>query len=207
MTTMTDEHAQGDVADDFPPQQPEPDEAPDEAPYGYLADGVTPRGKPGPKPGSRRGPSSRKSRGSRPGRGRSGSTRPPRSKAKPAAAASSGTTDYTEGLIGLLQLAVTPLALMAIQRPVYAADLATVMVHGDQLCAEVNALAQQYPEVEAVVERMCAAGPFGGILAAGIAIGVQCAANHGLVPPGFMGSVQPGVMVQTFMNMQQANEE
>lgn len=92
----------------------------------------------------------------------------PRAKAKK--------TDYTEGLIGLGQLVSFPLAFVA------PADAAAITGHMPPIAKALNDLAQDKPEVAAVLDRVLAGGPYAALLTACAPLVVQLAHNHGLVP-------------------------
>lgn len=137
-----------------------------DAPYGRKADG-TPRGKPGPKKAT--GPAA-----AAPPRRPGGGAGPGRQK-KPA-------TDYRPGINGLLQIAAFPLALAGKARPVFALDAAALTIHGPNVAEALNAIAQERPEVAAVLDRILSVGPYGLLIGAVIPLIAQIGHNHGKLP-------------------------
>lgn len=94
-------------------------------------------------------------------------------------------TDYRPGLEGLGQMAAFALSFKS------PPDAAAVLMHTPDIAAALNDLAQQKPEVAAVLDKILAAGPYGAILSAVVPLVVQVLVNHGKVGPGLMGTVSP----------------
>lgn len=129
---------------------------PDPAPYGRKADG-TPKRKPGPARG-----------GGRPGGGAPGRPRPSTARAR--------ATDYRPGILGMAQTVALPLSFAA------PADAAAVMMHAQPIAEALNELAQERPEVAAMLEKILAVGPYGAVIAATVPLLVQLGHNHGIIP-------------------------
>jgi hypothetical protein len=151
-----------------------------EAPYGRRADG-TPKSKPGRRPGQATGTGQRK---------RSTSTRTP-STATP--------TDYRTPLLGLFQIPAGALAIAGMQRPVFAADAAAITIHAPNIAEALDQLAQERPEIAAVLDRVLQVGPYGVLIAAVAPMVLQLLANHRAIPPGVMGTVPAETLVANFM--------
>lgn len=102
-------------------------------------------------------------------------------------------TDYTEGIIGMMQLPAGVLGIVGAQTnsvPLVA-DSAVITAHAPHVAEALNALAQERPEVAAVLDKVLRAGPYGAILGAVLPMGLQLLANHKVVPAGLMGTVTP----------------
>jgi len=116
----------------------------------------------GPKAGARPAPSPRKSA---------------RPKAAPrASAARPKAPDFRPGLNGVFQLIATPLAFT---QPL---DAVAVANHGPNIAEALNDLAQERPEVAAVLQRILAVGPYGAVIAATLPLVVQLLHNHDVLP-------------------------
>jgi hypothetical protein len=116
---------------------------------------------------------------------RSTSAKSPRAKKK------SG-TDYTEGIAGLLQLPAAALGIAGSQgkKPKYEllADAAVITYYTPGIATAVNDLAQDRPEVAAVLDKILKVGPYGALLAAVMPMTLQILANHKILPAGHMGT-------------------
>lgn len=159
-----------------------------EAPYGRRADG-TPKAKPGRKGnGAATAPrtvSAPRPRSTSPG-------------ARPAARKSpTGGVDYRPGLNGWLQILSLPLALAGRVRPVFALDAAAVSMHGPGVTDALNTVAQDQPEVAAVLDKIMAVGPYGLLIGSLIPLVAQIGANHGKIPASVatgMGAMDPATL-------------
>ena len=150
-----------------------------DAPYGRKSDG-TPRSKPGRRPGQRNGT----------GRG---ATRERRTTTAPKL------TNYRDPILGLFQIPAGALALAGMQRPVFAADAAAISIHAPNIAEALDQLAQERPEVAAVLDRVLQVGPYGILIAAVAPLALQLMTNHGAIPAGIMGTHPPEILVQNFM--------
>ena len=90
--------------------------------------------------------------------------------------------DYTEAVNGLFQLAALPLSFAA------PADAWAITAYGPGISTALNDLAQERPEVAAVLDKVLQAGPYGALIAAIVPLVAQLLANHGLLPAGFFGT-------------------
>lgn len=151
-------------------------EANPEAPYGFTREG-TPRGKPGPKPGTR----SRVKKG-RPSPNRAAPNSAPRKGPAPG-------PDYRAGIRGMLQMVAAPLAIAGMKKPELAMDAATITLHADSVADGLAEAALEVPQLQAILDRVMAVGPWGAALAPVLALGAQIMANHGLIPAGTMGTL------------------
>jgi hypothetical protein len=150
-----------------------------EAPYGRRADG-TPKAKPGRRPGQQTGTGARKRTSSR-------------------ATTQTAPTDYRTPLLGLFQIPAGALAIAGMQRPVFAADAAAITIHAPNIAEALDQLAQERPEIAAVLDRVLQVGPYGVLIAATVPMVLQILANHAVVPAGVMGTVPPETLVANFM--------
>lgn len=157
--------AASDPTDGAPVSQDGPPKPAGDAPFGYLADGVTPRKS---RAGRPRG-SSKKSAGSRPG----GPTAPPRA---PKASTSRSKTDYTDGITGMVHMAAMPLLAVS---PL---DAAALLNSANDIAHAVNITAQNRPEVAAMCEKIMTAGPYGLLIGALLKPVAQICENHGWLP-------------------------
>jgi hypothetical protein len=91
-----------------------------------------------------------------------------------------GTIQLTAGLCLVAERGVkSPAQKMALR-----ADAITLVSSADDLAQAVAATAEQDEKFARVVDRVCAAGPYGALISAVLAVGTQCARNHGANVPG-----------------------
>ncbi len=64
----------------------------------------------------------------------------------------------------------------------YTLDIATVQMYTPQLANGIAELANNYPALGVVLDRIAATTPFAGLLTTVLAITVQIAENHGVLP-------------------------
>lgn len=105
--------------------------------------------------------------------------------------------DYRSGIEGIGQLAAGALFFVA------PADAAAVGFHTPPIAAALNDLAQQDPRVAAVLDRILAVGPYGALLAAVMPLVLQILTNHGKVPAGMLGTLEPDQLVGAFLGQVQ----
>lgn len=84
--------------------------------------------------------------------------------------------DYRPGINGLFQGICIPLSIAA------PADAFAVSQHGPNVAEALNQLAQERPEVAAMLEKVLAIGPYGALVAAVIPMVIQIAHNHNAIP-------------------------
>lgn len=154
----------------------------EEAPYGRLSDG-TPRRKPGRRPGQKTGTGAR---------------------ARTSSRAAPALTDYKTPILGLIQIPAGALAIAGMQRPVLLADSAALTIHGENIATALDQLAQERPEVAAVLNRVLQVGPYGVLIAAVAPLALQLLSNHGVLPAGVMGTVPPAQLVANFVGPEMA---
>jgi hypothetical protein len=145
------------------------------APYGRRSDG-TPRAKPGRPPGRT-----------------TASTQPRRT------TTAAKITDYRTPIIGLIQIPAGILSIAGMRKPVFAADAAAITVHGPNIADALDKLAQERPEVAAVLDRVLQVGPYGVLIAAVAPLVLQILANHDALPSGALGTIPPGELVGQFV--------
>lgn len=156
------------------------------APYGRRADG-TPRSKPGRRPGQKSGTGTPRRQSTR-------ATTPPT------------LTDYKTPILGLMQIPAGALAIAGMQKPVFLADSAAITIHAEPIATALDQLAQERPEVAAVLDRILQVGPYGVLIAAVAPLALQILANHNVLPGGHMGTVPPQQLVVNFIGPEAAEQ-
>lgn len=98
--------------------------------------------------------------------------------------------DYTEAVAGLLQLPAGALAAIGAGRdkPEFLADSVVISHYAPAIATAVSDLANDRPEVAAVLDKVLKVGPYGALLAAVMPMTVQILANHKIMPAGIMGT-------------------
>lgn len=69
------------------------------------------------------------------------------------------------------------------------ADAGAVGIHAPKLADEIAKLADTDERVAAFIDPIIQAGPFSGLIMAGLMFGLQIGVNHGMLRPGAMGTV------------------
>jgi hypothetical protein len=141
-----------------------------EAPYGYFADG---------RPRKRR-------------------PRAPGATKRRSTTTKSGSTDYTESLTALIQIPAFSLTMAGRKNPVFLADAAALLEHGPNVAGALNSLAQERPEVAAVLDKVLQVGPYGVVFAMVAPLIAQIMTNHQVIPVGIMGAKHPDMLVAEF---------
>lgn len=159
------------------------------APWGRRVDG-TPRARPGRKPGQRTGTGRRTT-----ATGRTAKITAPKPVGARKPPASAKKTDYATPLNGVLQIIAAPLTMIGTRRPVFLADSVTITTYGPGVSEALSDLANERPEVAAVLERVLSVGPYGALLASVFPLVLQLAANHKVVPAGIFGTLEPDHLV------------
>jgi hypothetical protein len=128
------------------------------------------------------------------GGGSSQTQTPPRATQSAPRAAQTATphdapTGRKRAVLELLALPMIPLAGMAAIETVkagdldavspYAMDVFTLQMHSDMLADAVVGLADNYPVLGAMLDKLAVATPFGAVFTAVVTIGMQIAENHG----------------------------
>jgi hypothetical protein len=162
-----------DAPSDAPP-------ADDPAPWGYKADGTP----------YQRDPAIYAARSQRAGRKRSGS-KSSGSKAKAKGPA------YEDDVLGLIQLVAAPVFVLGTRNDVFLADAAAINQQAPEIARAVGDLAEKNERVARVLEKLAEVGPYGALLAAVAPLAFQVATNHGLLPPGVVGTVDPVSLAAT----------
>lgn len=109
----------------------------------------------------------------------------------------------------LLTIPMIPLAGLATyqharnpgQLSPYAMDIRTLELHGDELSQAVADMADGYPVLAAMLDRIGTVTPFVGLLTVGLAIGAQLAENHGKLPEHLRGLSPATIPKQEFAEM------
>lgn len=99
-------------------------------------------------------------------------------------------TARVEGVKGLVQLAAGGclLAERGVQKPqvklALKADAITLASSADDLAQAVAATCEADEKFARIVDKVCAAGPYGALISAVLSVGTQIARNHGANLPG-----------------------
>lgn len=100
-------------------------------------------------------------------------------------------TDYTEGVTQLLTMPAAILGIVGSQTnniPMVA-DAKVVSDYAPHIATAVNDLAQERPEVAAVLDRVLKAGPYAALMGAVVPMAMQILANHNILKPGMGGTM------------------
>jgi hypothetical protein len=113
------------------------------------------------------------------------------SRAKPKAASPAGAAQAAEarkaGIDGLLQLT----GAVMVTFPGCRADAAALALHGEALSDALASTAAADERLGRALDRLLTAGPYTALVMAVVPLGAQIAANHGVLPVGFMGAEDP----------------
>jgi hypothetical protein len=113
-------------------------------------------------------------------------------------------TDYKTPILGLMQIPAGALAIAGMQRPVFLADSAAITIHGPNIAEALDQLANERPEVAAVLDRVLQVGPYGVLIAAVAPLALQILANHNVLPGGTLGTIPPPQLVTNFIGPEAA---
>lgn len=158
------------------PTQVETETRPDDAPWGYKADGTPYKVDPARY--------ARRDAGRRKGKTRAGAAKP---KVSP----------YAETVTDLLVLVSGGFAIAskASGNVAFLADAVTVEESAPGIGDAFGKLADQNENVARMLDKLAEVGPYGLVLAAVSPMLVQCMANHGTIPAGMMGTEDPEAML------------
>lgn len=92
-------------------------------------------------------------------------------------------------------MVAAPLAMAGMKNPVFALDAATITLHAGPVSEGMAEGALEIPQLQMILDRVLAVGPWGIALAPLVALGAQILANHGIIPAGMMGTVGPDVLM------------
>lgn len=138
----------------------------DDAGNPVLTKDGKPRRKPGPAKGTPAAPRRRTGTGTSSKSGGRGNRR----------------KSYKQDVLGLFQIATLPLAVAGTKNPVILADAAAVTIHAEPISEAVDHIAQEQPQVAAVLERLTKAGPYAVLISALTPLVMQLAVNHKALP-------------------------
>lgn len=146
---------------------------PEDAPWGYKADGTP----------YKRDPSRYQKRSAR------------RTATAPKARAKSKGPNYRDSVLGLVQIVGLPLAAAGTRNDVFLADLITLNATAPAIADAVDQIAQTNPAVAKALEKLAEVGPFGLLIGAMAPLILQGCCNHGLIPAGVMGTIEPADLI------------
>lgn len=93
-----------------------------------------------------------------------------------------GTPDYARELSGLFQVGAWMLSVPGQKNPALMADAKSVATHGPNISVALGDLADQRPEIAAVLDRILAAGPYTALIGAIAPLVYEVGVNHGVLP-------------------------
>lgn len=210
MTTMTapptvDQAAPADpAADVLPPAVVMPA---DPAPYGYQADGVTPKAKPGRRPGQRNG-TGQTARKATTAAKTPGAPATKKTANKPPQQTTE--VDYRPGIIGIIGQGTAAVLTFGVMKgdPALIADAATVDNAAPAVAEMVNQAADQWPIVAAVCDKVLAIGPHASGVVALVGMFGQIMVNHGMLPAGLIpGTVAREQLAKAYVDKRAAESE
>lgn len=159
-----------------------PADAPGDAPWGYKDDGTP----------YKVDPARYRKRDAK----RRGAAAPT---ARPAASKGRKASQYRDSVLGLTQIVGLPLAAAATQNDVFLADLVALNETAPGIADAVDQIAQSNPKFAAALDKLAEVGPYGLLIGALAPLVLQVAANHGAIPVGVMGTVDPQALVDAAM--------
>lgn len=104
--------------------------------------------------------------------------------------------DYRGSVLGLVQIIGLPLAAAATKNDVFLADLITLNACAPGIADAVESIALSNPKVATALDKLAEVGPYGLLIGALAPLIIQGACNHGLMPVGVMGAVDPADLIE-----------
>lgn len=150
---------------------------PEDAPFGYKADGTP----------YKRDPTRYQTRAAN---RRRGASAPKASKTKPKS------SRYRDSVLGLAQIIGLPLAAASTRNEVFLADLITLNATAPGIADAADSIAQSNPKVAAALDKLVEVGPYGLLIGALAPLILQGCCNHGLLPAGVMGTIEPADLIE-----------
>jgi hypothetical protein len=147
------------------------------APWGYKPDGTPYKVDP-------------KRYRTREARRQAGSKTPGKGKASP----------YRENTLGLIQIIGLPLAAVGSRDERFMADLVALNAMAPAIADAVDGIAQGNRRMAAALDKLAEVGPYGLLIGALTPLILQVATNHGVLPAGMMGTVEPGDLLEAAAN-------
>ena len=100
-------------------------------------------------------------------------------------------TDYRKGVEGLLQVPAMALTMVAVQsqKAEYLADAYTISKAAPAIAEAVSDLANDQPQIAAVLDKVLKVGPYGALMTALMPLAMQLMTNHKVIPVGVGGTV------------------
>jgi hypothetical protein len=158
---------------------------PDDAPWGYKPDGTPYRVD--PQRYRTRAANEAKAKG---GKAKGGKASP-----------------YRDNALGLIQMIGLPLAVAGSRDERFMADLVALNTTAPGIADAVDAIAQSNRRMAAALDKLAEVGPYGLLIGALTPLVLQVATNHGLLPAGMLGTVEPDVLLDSIEDMTGATAE
>jgi hypothetical protein len=199
LTLVEDEGADGVDPDDDPAGGGAVPDYDVDAPFGRFANG---------KP--RKSPKGSRAATSKPTAKRRGPAAP--RKVSGATAARKRGPDYVGASVPVIHLAQAATGMLgaATKDPAWSADTATLVVFEPQLAQTSGDLADQHQVWARTLDKLSTGASWAPALGIAVAFGAQILVNHGLLPPGLMGTRAPEQLMAdaaTVVQMREAKAE
>ena len=108
----------------------------------------------------------------------------------------------TDGVLGLCQLA----AGLLFQIPTLRPDAAAIAYYAGPLANEAAELADTDERAAALLDKIADIGPMGAIVTVITSLGMQIAANHGIIKAGSFGTMTPDALIDTVVERGENDE-
>lgn len=99
-----------------------------------------------------------------------------------------------QSVLGIFQMLAMPLTVAS------PADAAALLYHGPMIAQATAQTAANDPRFAALLDKVLNAGPYSLLLAAIAPLGIQIAANHGLIKPGMMGAIDKDELINIVLS-------
>lgn len=97
----------------------------------------------------------------------------------------SAAPQYYDGIMGMFQIAGVGLMMAGGDKnKALTADSAAIATYGPNVAQSLDALAQERPEIAAVLDKILAVGPYSLVIGAVVPLVMQIVSNHGVKLPG-----------------------
>jgi hypothetical protein len=113
----------------------------------------------------------------------------------PSAKSKAKVSPYRETVLGLVQIIGLPIAAAATRDDRFGADLVALTATAPDIADAVDSIAQNNRRLAAALDKLGEVGPYGLLIGALAPLILQCGTNHGIVPVGTLGTVDPAVLL------------